>query len=144
MPMRCSKCRTNNPPDNKFCGQCGNALRTLCAKCGAENPPVSNFCGQCGAQLKPAEPPQAIKSEQIQTQAPSVEAPYGERRHLTVLFCDLVGSTGIAARLDPEDWREIVDSYHRAATEAITKFGGHVAQYLGDGGDGLLWLAGSA
>jgi class 3 adenylate cyclase len=39
----------------------------------------------------------------------------GERRHLTVLFCDLVGSTEIAARLDPEEWREIVADYHRAA-----------------------------
>jgi class 3 adenylate cyclase len=57
----------------------------------------------------------------------------GERRHLTVLFCDLVGSTEIAARLDPEEWRELLASYHRAATEAITRFGGYVAQYLGDG-----------
>src|SRR5262249_15273076 len=57
----------------------------------------------------------------------------GERRHLTVLFCDLVGSTQIAAQLDPEEWREMVAGYHRAATEAITRFGGHVAKYLGDG-----------
>jgi class 3 adenylate cyclase/tetratricopeptide (TPR) repeat protein len=57
----------------------------------------------------------------------------GERRHLTVLFCDLVGSTEIAAQLDPEEWREVVASYHRAAAEAITRFGGYVAQYLGDG-----------
>jgi class 3 adenylate cyclase/tetratricopeptide (TPR) repeat protein len=52
---------------------------------------------------------------------------------LTVLFCDLVGSTEIAAQLDPEEWREVVDGYHRAAAEAITRFGGYVAQYLGDG-----------
>jgi len=57
----------------------------------------------------------------------------GERRHLSVLFCDLVGSTGIASHLDPEDWRELVASYHTAATEVVTRFGGHVAQYLGDG-----------
>jgi class 3 adenylate cyclase len=57
----------------------------------------------------------------------------GERRHLTVLFCDLVGSTEIAARLDPEEWRETVAAYHRAATEAVTRYGGHIAQYLGDG-----------
>ena len=60
-------------------------------------------------------------------------APTGERRHLTVLFCDLVGSTAIAAQLDPEEWRETVAGYHRAAAEAITRFGGHVAKYLGDG-----------
>ena len=57
----------------------------------------------------------------------------GERRHLTVLFCDLVGSTEIASHLDPEEWREIVAGYHRAAAQAIERFGGHVAQYLGDG-----------
>ena len=57
----------------------------------------------------------------------------GERRHLTVLFCDLVGSTAIAASLDPEDWRAAVAAYHRAAAEAITRFGGYVAKYLGDG-----------
>src|SRR6266581_1853736 len=57
----------------------------------------------------------------------------GERRHLTVLFCDLVGSTEIASHLDPEEWREIVAEYHRAAAQATQRFGGHVAQYLGDG-----------
>jgi len=50
-----------------------------------------------------------------------------------VLFCDLVGSTEIAARLDPEEWREVVARYHRIAAEAITRFGGHVAKFLGDG-----------
>jgi class 3 adenylate cyclase/tetratricopeptide (TPR) repeat protein len=60
------------------------------------------------------------------------EAP-GERRHLTVLFCDLVGSTAIAARLDPEEWRETLAGFHRAAAEAITRFDGHVAKNLGDG-----------
>jgi class 3 adenylate cyclase/predicted ATPase len=57
----------------------------------------------------------------------------GERRHLTVLFCDLVGSTEIAAQLDPEEWREVVSGYHHTAAEAITGYGGHVAKYLGDG-----------
>jgi class 3 adenylate cyclase len=57
----------------------------------------------------------------------------GERRHLTVLFCDIVDSTGIAGHLDPEDWRELVASYHNTATEAVERFDGYVAQYLGDG-----------
>jgi class 3 adenylate cyclase/tetratricopeptide (TPR) repeat protein len=65
--------------------------------------------------------------------APGPASAAGERRHLTVLFCDLVGSTEIAARLDPEEWREMVAGYHRAAADAITRFGGHVAKYLGDG-----------
>jgi len=50
-----------------------------------------------------------------------------------VLFCDLVGSTEIAARLDPEEWREIIADYHRATAQATERFGGHVAQYFGDG-----------
>jgi class 3 adenylate cyclase len=57
----------------------------------------------------------------------------GERRHLTVLFSDLVDSTAIAAAMDPEDWRAAVAAYHRAAAEAITRYGGQVAKYLGDG-----------
>jgi class 3 adenylate cyclase len=58
---------------------------------------------------------------------------FGERRHLTVLFCDLVNSTGLAAHLDPEEWRDIVVNYHLIVTQEIGRFGGHVAQYLGDG-----------
>jgi class 3 adenylate cyclase len=57
----------------------------------------------------------------------------GERRQLTILFCDLVGSTAIAEQLDPEDWREIAGEYQRAAAENVERFDGHVAQYLGDG-----------
>jgi class 3 adenylate cyclase len=65
---------------------------------------------------------------------PVVAAPSGgERRHLTVMFCDLVGSTEIAGRLDAEEWRDIVANYHRAVAEAVTRFGGHVAKNLGDG-----------
>jgi class 3 adenylate cyclase len=52
---------------------------------------------------------------------------------MTVLFCDLAGSTAIAAGLDPEEWRATLDAYHCAAAEAITHFGGHVAKYLGGG-----------
>jgi class 3 adenylate cyclase/tetratricopeptide (TPR) repeat protein len=64
----------------------------------------------------------------------SVSVPLiAERRHLTVLLCDLVGSTALAARLDPEEWRETVARYQRVAAKAITQFGGYVARYVGDG-----------
>jgi class 3 adenylate cyclase len=56
-----------------------------------------------------------------------------ERRQLTVMFCDLVGSTALSARLDPEDLREIIGAYHRCCAEQIVKSGGFVARYLGDG-----------
>jgi class 3 adenylate cyclase len=56
-----------------------------------------------------------------------------ERRQLTVMFCDLVGSTAMSARLDPEDMREVVGSYHRLCADLIAKAGGFVARYMGDG-----------
>src|SRR5580693_6168945 len=66
------------------------------------------------------------------TTAPVAEA-VGERRHVTVMFCDLVGSTSISAGLDAEDWRDLVGSYLDAASAAVTDMGGHVANKLGDG-----------
>jgi class 3 adenylate cyclase len=67
---------------------------------------------------------------------PPISAPVeatGERRYLTVLFCDLVGSTSISAGLDAEDWRDLVGVYVDAASAAVTEMGGHVAKKLGDG-----------
>jgi class 3 adenylate cyclase/predicted ATPase len=56
-----------------------------------------------------------------------------ERRQLTVMFCDLVGSTGLSSRLDPEDLREVIGAYHRAVAEIVAGFDGFVAKYMGDG-----------
>src|ERR1700746_1108573 len=56
-----------------------------------------------------------------------------ERRQLTVMFCDLVGSTALSARLDPEDMREVIGTYHRCCTKVIGPGGGFVAKYMGDG-----------
>ena len=120
--------RSENPAGNNFCVQCGNALARLCLNCSAENALSSNFCGKCGAALT------ALASTPV-SKTPPIASPgvVGERRHLTVLFCDLVGSTTIAGQLDPEEWRETIAGYHRAAAEAIVRFDGHVAKYLGDG-----------
>jgi class 3 adenylate cyclase len=57
----------------------------------------------------------------------------GERRQLTVMFCDLVGSTALSAQLDPEELREVVRAYQQVSAEVISRFEGHIAQYLGDG-----------
>src|SRR5947207_5555982 len=62
--------------------------------------------------------------------APAREA---ERRQITVMFCDLVGSTALASRLDPEDLREVIGAYHRVVTETVGRFAGFVAKYMGDG-----------
>ncbi len=56
-----------------------------------------------------------------------------ERRQLTVMICDLVGSTALSSRLDPEDLREIIAAYHRAVTDVVSNFDGFVARYKGDG-----------
>ena len=136
-PMRCSSCDFDNAAGKKFCIRCGSALSPRCPKCGSENPPEASFCGDCGADLsQPTAAPRSAESAAapvVVEHGESHEVPEGERRHLTVLFCDLVGSTEIAGHLDPEEWREIVGEYHRAAAQAIERFGGHVAQYLGDG-----------
>jgi class 3 adenylate cyclase len=66
------------------------------------------------------------------TAVPTPEA-VGERRHVTVMFCDLVDSTGIAARLDAEEWRDLVGAYLDAASMAVIEMGGKVAKKLGDG-----------
>ena len=58
---------------------------------------------------------------------------HGERRQLTMFFCDLVGSTTLASRFDPEEWREIIGAYYDACRKVIARFDGHIAQYLGDG-----------
>jgi class 3 adenylate cyclase len=56
-----------------------------------------------------------------------------ERRQLTVMFCDLVGSTALSTRFDPEDLREIVSAYHRCVADTVARFSGFVAKYMGDG-----------
>jgi class 3 adenylate cyclase len=122
--MRCSNCGGENPADKKFCEDCGAPLENRCPKCGAGTTAGKRFCGACGAPLDTTAPAAA---------EPRYGGLTGERRHLTVLFCDLVGSTEIASRLDPEEWRETIASYHAAASETISRFGGHVAKYLGDG-----------
>ncbi len=67
--------------------------------------------------------------------APSVPAEdRAERRQVTVMFSDLVGSTALSARLDPEDLREVITAYQKCVSETVQRFGGFVAKYMGDGG----------
>ena len=64
---------------------------------------------------------------------PGGEQPVVERRQLTVVFCDLVGSTTLASRMDPEDLRHVIGAYHRCVADTVQRFGGFVARYMGDG-----------
>ena len=81
-----------------------------------------------GATPQANAPATLLKSEL--SEAPRVSV---ERRPITVMFCDLVGSTGLSAKLDPEDWRNLVNAYLDAASDAVTQMGGRVAKKLGDG-----------
>src|SRR5258707_12662432 len=96
--MRCSKCGADNAAGSRFCNQCATSLHKLCPKCASDNAPEAKFCAQCAAPLEGAAP--------IRVEAKTLDVPQGERRHLTVLFCDLVGSTEIAVQLDPEEWQQ--------------------------------------
>jgi class 3 adenylate cyclase/predicted ATPase len=79
------------------------------------------------AALAGAKPPAAKPSPPKDSQVSA------ERRPITVMFCDLVGSTSLAAKLDPEDWRNLVSAYLDEATKAVSGLGGHVLKRLGDG-----------
>src|SRR5205823_11745069 len=81
-------------------------------------------------QPSPAQQGQPAKLEPPATTPPTPDA---ERRQLTVLFCDLVDSTGLASQLDPEDLRAVVRAYQDTCAKVITRFEGYIAQYLGDG-----------
>jgi hypothetical protein len=138
--MRCAKCGAENPEGKRFCGDCGAQLENRCHQCGIDNPLGKRFCGDCGAVLTIGTPTPSSSTAQSAAEVPdptqpsgAATYPDGERRHLTVLFSDLVGSTEIAAHLDAEDWREIAAQYQRTTAAAVTRFGGHVAKYLGDG-----------
>ena len=126
--MRCSNCGIESSESRRFCSECGTLLPRCCPRCGADNAPTAKFCGECGAQL--SEPVLAPSPATPSAQSRDAD---GERRHLTVMFCDLVGSTEISKRLDPEEWREIEADYLHAAAEAIERFDGFVAKYLGNG-----------
>ena len=131
--MRCQNCGIENAAGSRFCNRCGTPFNRRCPKCSSENALEAIYCSQCGAAIDAAGPLRGAEPRGGTTEPRGRSLTGGERRHLTVLFCDLVNSTSLAAQLDPEEWREIVADYHRAAAQAIERFGGHVAQYLGDG-----------
>src|SRR5215471_7296848 len=108
--MRCTSCGFENPEGTKFCGECGRSLMNRCPSCGAENLPQFKFCGECGISLKAGGQGAPAKRRKRQGTTTARKAtpratPEAERRQLTVMFCDLVGSTALSAQLDPEELR---------------------------------------
>jgi predicted ATPase/class 3 adenylate cyclase len=115
----CPSCGQENPDGFKFCGACGGSLEApavvACPSCGQENPAGFTFCGACGAALAPEEP----ASEE-------------ERKVVTALFTDIVGSTASAEEMDPEDVRARLSPYYSRLRAELESFGGTVEKFIGD------------
>jgi len=115
--MRCPSCNYYNPADASFCEECGAKLELICPACKASVSPGARFCKKCGTAIGPTKAAASTTVSSAKSQiigaadgaaspdvaAAASSASPGERRHLTVLSCDLVGSTAIAAQLDPEN-----------------------------------------
>ena len=119
----CSLCNMPVEGSKHWCASCRGPLGKTCARCQAVNPPNARFCALCGLGL----PVQAT----IWSLAANAAAV--ERRYITVVFCDLVGSTALASSMDAEDYIEVLRTVLRRLTEVVEGFGGFVGSYLGDG-----------
>jgi class 3 adenylate cyclase/tetratricopeptide (TPR) repeat protein len=143
--MNCPRCYFENPTGMKFCGQCGARLARACPQCGAEVPPGFKFCGECGSPLHASEvsvppvdpaPPAGHSytplhlAEQVLRSKTALE---GERKQITVLFCDLVGSTSLAERLGPETMHLLLNRFFELALSEVHRYEGTINQFLGDG-----------
>jgi class 3 adenylate cyclase len=123
----------------KFCGQCGSPFGALCPSCGSDNPPEHRFCGQCGAPLgQPglrdgAWPEPFIAKPAAARAATAGNALPGEMKQVTVLFCDIVGSTSLTERLGAEVMRDLVSSFLTTSLAEVDRYGGTAPQFTGDG-----------
>src|SRR6266850_5036325 len=147
--MRCTRCGCETPEGVKFCHHCGSSLKTGCPRCGQENPADAKFCGACGTTLgaEGKRPTARSRKRQGTTNARKARrpgaspttarsrpaSPEAERRQLTVMFCDLVGSTPLSQQLDPEELRTVILAYQEVCAQVIRRFEGHLARYIGDG-----------
>jgi class 3 adenylate cyclase/tetratricopeptide (TPR) repeat protein len=110
-----------NPPGQKFCGECGLSLTLICVN-GHENAPGQKFCGECGV---------ALGSETQRASIAPLDEP-GERRMVTVMFADLVGFTPFSESRDPENVRSMLTRYFDRAQTIVERFGGEIDKFIGD------------
>jgi class 3 adenylate cyclase len=130
--VRCVRCDTELIPGKRFCHACGLEVGARCGNCGAALQASFRFCPDCGTPVPgaPAKPLVEAPTHEARVPAAPID---GERKQVTVLFCDLVGSTAIAERLDPEEYRELIDRYLEIAFREIGRFAGTVNRLAGDG-----------
>ena len=146
--MKCPQCQFENPEQMKFCGECGAKLEKVCPKCNFANPPKFKFCGECGHNLSlpSALPPKELSfneklekiqrylpeglTEKILTQKERIE---GERRQVTVMFCDMEGFTTLVEKLGPEEAYSIMDEVYEVLIHKVHDYEGTVNEMTGDG-----------
>ena len=128
--MKCPGCGAVNPPEHSACRQCEIPLPSLCGHCGFVCDAKSRFCGGCGTALQPV----AGRSGGLPARATFTQrSAAAQRRHLTVMFCDLVGSTDLSLRIDPEELSAVLRQYRRVCKQLVGRYNGFVARYTGDG-----------
>src|SRR5262249_21233149 len=132
-PLQCPDCSAEILKGSNFCGNCGIALPRSCPSCGHAVSAENRFCSKCGTRVAPdnvaSAPLTTTRSKApITSTASSVE-----RRQLTIMFCDMVGSSALSTRLDPEEQRNVITAFHTCCANEVKSLGGMVAQYLGDG-----------
>jgi class 3 adenylate cyclase len=146
--MKCPECQKENPETRKFCRECGVKLILLCLQCASENLPGDKFCGECGHDLSlPSEPtPKELSldekiakiqkylpkglTEKILSQRDKIE---GERKQVTVMFCDMEGYSQLSDRLGPEEAYSIMDQVYEILIHKVHDYEGTVNEMTGDG-----------
>ncbi len=139
--MKCFDCGTDNPASARFCLNCGAALAIHCPSCGGDLPPTARFCMHCGQPMVATTPADDSQLSRLTAATPGKLAQKlraagvlaGERRIVTVLFADIVGSTELARNLGPEAWMEVISGTFDRITQAIYRYEGTIARLLGDG-----------
>ncbi len=149
--MICPTCDAANPGGAKFCNNCGARLPEPCSACGTTNPAGAKFCNNCGSKLAgeprttqivtPASeptvsavpPPTPSGEVKARLESTRTRGGEGERRIVTILFCDVKGSTAAASTLDPEEWTEIINGAFEYMIQPVYTYGGTVARLTGDG-----------
>jgi class 3 adenylate cyclase len=138
--MQCPNCQTENPAGAKFCFNCGTKFVARCTNCQSELAAGARFCSNCGQPVGTATPAEDERRSQLvaNTPAPVAEKMHaahlaGERKIVTVLFLDVVGSTALAENMDPEDWTSIMNrAFEKLSPIIIEKYEGAIARLLGD------------
>lgn len=130
--MRCPKCQASNPEGRRFCRRCATPLGQRCSRCGFANEPGDLYCGGCAGELASPVPDLAAGEPPAKPGETWVPAD-AERRQITVMFCDLVGSTALSEQLDPEDMRDLLRAYREACGAIVERYEGWIAQFRGDG-----------